>query len=193
MKSEVVTIVKAHVSNCFELDLPPFIVYHNLFHTEEVVSHCEQLSRHYALPERDRLLLLTAAWFHDIGQLYTAPENHEEKSAEMMRRFLAKDCTEAELSAMEAVILATKVSTEPDTLPTCIIRDADTYHFGTKHFFVTDILVRKEMELRTGQTFPDWKQRSLQLLKSHRFYTTYCQEHLEPGKQENIAILEAEL
>jgi hypothetical protein len=192
-KGKMVNIVKAYVSNCYGLDSPTFLIYHNLLHTEEVVAHCQRLSRHYSINKEDECHLLVAAWFHDIGHIYTMPEKHEEKSVEIMRSFLAEDCSSTELSIIDNIILATKSSVDPSSLLEFIIRDAHTYHFGTKQFFITDMLVKKETELRTGKFFPDWKKYSLEVLKSHQFYTSYCKVHLEAGKQNNIDILESKI
>jgi predicted metal-dependent HD superfamily phosphohydrolase len=189
-KIPTVASIQAYVSECYQKDAPDFLFYHNLDHTESVVAHCLDLANHYCLNENDKNNLLMAAWFHDVGHLYTIPQGHEEKSVEVMRSFINGNMPAEELAAIEEIILATKTSVQPTSLLECIIRDADSYHFGTKQFFTTDVLVRKEMELRTGLAFPFWHQHSVELLKSHRFYTSYCQQHLKAGKRENIRILE---
>jgi predicted metal-dependent HD superfamily phosphohydrolase len=192
MEIPTVASIQAYVSDCYQVDAPEFLAYHNLAHTESVVAHCLELANHYHLNENDKNNLLIAAWFHDVGHLYTIPQGHEEKSVEIMQTFLHEKFPAGDLAAIERLILATKISVRPTSLLECIIRDADTYHFGTKEFFTTDALVRREMELRTGLSFPFWHQHSVELLKSHQFYTSYCQQHLEAGKQENIRILEAQ-
>ena len=66
----------------------------------------------------------------------------------------------------------------------------DTYHFGTAEFKRSDDLV-KEIELVTGSIPEHWIERSIAMLKNHRFHTSYCTERLEPGKMRNIAWLES--
>lgn len=192
MNKATLALIKAYVSNCYEADTPDLLAYHNLAHAEVVVAHCRALAKYYSLSEIDEINLRIAAWFHDVGHLYTTPENHEEKSVEIMRSFLSENFPREALTAVDQLILATKVSVQPKSLLEDIIRDADTYHFGTKQFFTTDVLVKREMELRTGLSFPEWGKHSLELLKSHQFYTSYCQEHLNVGKQDNISVLEAQ-
>lgn len=191
MKKVLLALVRAYVSDCYEMYAPDVLVYHNLAHTEDVVNHCRELAKYYCLNEKDETRLLAAAWFHDIGQIYTTPEKHEEESIEIMRSFLNENSTTEDISIIGQLILATRMTAQPITMQEKIIRDADTYHFGTKKFFTTDALVKREMEWRTGHSFPDWNKRSLELLKSHRFYTSYCRKNLQAGKKENIAILEA--
>ncbi len=40
--------------------------YHNLRHTESVVSHCKQIGHHYQLNERDYFVVVASAWLHDL-------------------------------------------------------------------------------------------------------------------------------
>ena len=48
----------------------------------------------------------------------------------------------------EKLILATKLSTVPQGLIQEIIKDADTYHFGTPQFKKIDKLMKEEMMIR---------------------------------------------
>ena len=191
MSEEILQKVESYVSRCFELDSPDFLSYHNLQHTREVVVHAKEIGDHYRLAEERMFILLAAAWFHDLGFLYTTPEKHEEKSSELMRVFLAPYCPEYILSAIEGLIFATRYPTTPTRFLEEMICDADTFHFGTSYFLITDDRVKKEMEGRTGGEMQNWKNQSLLLLRAHRFYTSYCRQLLDKGKMENIRILES--
>ncbi len=193
MTKELVSKIAAYVSKCFASDAPAYLKYHNLEHTKDVVGHCQEIATYYEVNIEDSLVLLSAAWFHDIGYLYTTPANHEEKSVEIMRSFLNKESSTDDLTEIEKMILATKQSIHPNSLSAAILCDADTYHFGTKKFFITDDAVRRETELREGRKFDDWREQTIQLLKGHQFYTSYCQERLNEGKWQNISILESQV
>ena len=78
--------VENHVVGLFEKNPNPNLVYHNLKHTKAVVSKTKQIAGHYDLSEKDMLVVYVAAWFHDTGYIFTEPQWHEEKSAELMRR-----------------------------------------------------------------------------------------------------------
>src|SRR5262245_37296866 len=43
------------------------LVYHDLVHTQDVVSAVTQIANHYHLNDNDFFIVLTAAWFHDTG------------------------------------------------------------------------------------------------------------------------------
>ena len=95
---------------------------------------------------------------------------------------------------IEQAILATKLSTPPSGLVQEIIKDADTYHFGTPELKKMDKLMKNEMVLRNqGTIVTDWKKNTLFLLESHRFYTSYCKDLLDAGKQKNMAKLKKKL
>jgi HD superfamily phosphodiesterase len=166
--------------------------YHNLVHTRKVVEHAKEIALFYSCSEQDMCMISVAAWFHDIGQLYGEMEGHEEKSVVIMSNYLKSNDAPVDLITQVAdCIMATRYGSDPQALHEKIICDADTYHFGTAFFRETEFLVKKEMEIRTGQSFPQWHKKSLALLKNHVFYTEYCQLLLRTGKQENIEWLES--
>ncbi len=165
--------------------------YHNLKHTQAVVSHAKEIASFYSLNEVDTCIISLAAWFHDIGQLTGDMEGHEERSISIMNDCLRKTNAPPEiLESAARCILATKHGSHAETLNEKIVFDADTYHFGTALFRQTEFLVKREVEMRTGREFPDWHAKSLHLLKTHSFYTDYCRRLLQAGKEENIAWLE---
>jgi predicted metal-dependent HD superfamily phosphohydrolase len=164
------------------------LLYHNLDHTRNVVDKANEIAAHYELSERDITVLNIAAWFHDTGHLFTDPISHEEKSVELMKEWIAGKNGYGDLSGeIEGVIFATKFSTQPASLVQQIIKDADTYHLGQPEFKKIDKQLKKEMELRKVDTMlMDWRGNTLKLLESHQYYTSYCKNLLDPGKQKNI-------
>ncbi len=160
--------------------------YHNLTHTQNVVTHVFEIASHYEISEKEVAQLGLAAWFHDVGHLYTLPEEHEQKSVEIMKAFMEKhNESGAFINEVADIIMATVRTNQPTTLLQQIIRDADSYHFGTKEFKDTNKQVKKEYELR-GLPIDDWDTHTLESLKQHRFFTSYCIEILDSGKEENM-------
>lgn len=191
MKNNDKQIVKQAEERVIELyDSIPHenLLYHSIDHARQVVQRANEIAAHYELSERDITVLNIAAWFHDTGHLYTSPTDHEQKSIELMRQWLADKGDYAELAdEIEQAILATKLSTQPVGLTQEIIKDADTYHFGLPEFKKVDKLMKKEMEMRNLNTMVmDWKRNTLSLLETHQYYTSYCKELLDMGKQKNI-------
>jgi predicted metal-dependent HD superfamily phosphohydrolase len=164
------------------------LVFHNLEHTESVVERAQEIASHYQLPDKELLELSIAAWFHDTGHLVVDPSGHEQKSVELMEAFLKSRTDDEELiNNVAGLIRITKFPPTPQSLPEMIICDADTYHFGLDDFKQTNKAMKKELVLRNMNTMVlDWERNSLELLKKHQFFTAYCIDLLQNGKEKNI-------
>src|ERR1041385_1685628 len=126
MANNIYKLVEGHVTTLFEANKKPRLFYHTLEHTQETVKRAEEIAAHYKLSEKEMLAIYISAWFHDTGRIFTGPENHEEKSVELVKSFMQINCPEAELiQLVEGCILATKPSVHPATLLQQIITDAD--------------------------------------------------------------------
>lgn len=177
-----------YVTDLFNNNKNPDLVFHNLEHTVQVVERTKEIAGHYYLSENDMLAVYIAAWFHDTGYLFTDPAHHEEKSVEQMQEFMKIHAPDEKLEAtIEACILATRPPRQHDSLLKEIICDADTYHLGTKEFKDADKKVWEEYNLN-GTTLheKEWITKTIELLNAHQFYTKYCIDLLEKGKQKNI-------
>ena len=73
--------IPVYVSAIFGEHIKPAFIYHNLDHTKHVVERTLEIATYYRLSANERFILLAAAWFHDTGQLFTGPENHEQQTA----------------------------------------------------------------------------------------------------------------
>lgn len=164
------------------------LVFHNLEHTENVVERVREIASHYQLPDKELLELSIAAWFHDTGHLMADPAGHEEKSVQLMEAFLKSRTDDEELiNNIAKLIRITKFPPVPQSLTEMIICDADTYHFGLGDFKQTNKAMKKELVLRNMNTMVmDWEHNSLELLEKHQFYTAYCIDLLQKGKEKNI-------
>ena len=194
MANNIYKLVQEHVSDLFEANKKQKLFYHTLEHTQETVKRAEEIAAHYKLSEKEMLAIYIAAWFHDTGRIFTGPENHEEKSVELMKSFMHINYPDAELiQLVEGCILATKQSVTPANLLQQIITDADTYHLGTKEFKRTNKLVRKEVLMEGKTTKDEFDIKTLEFLEKHKYYTSYCIELLNEGKKENTEKLRAKI
>ena len=173
------------------------LIYHNLEHTKNVVERSKEIAAHYDLNEQQTLVLYIAAWFHDVGHLYTKGLNgHEEKSVELMKKFMHENnADDGELiNKIESCIMATKLPRNPHDLVEEIICDADTYHFGTKEFKTTNKQMREEYILREHVIDKEeWDDGAINMLNNHQFYTTYAKDELDDKKKKNIRKLKKKL
>jgi predicted metal-dependent HD superfamily phosphohydrolase len=185
---DILKQVEQYVTGLYESSGHNNVVYHSIDHTRTVVDRVNEIAAHYELTEKEIIVLNIAAWFHDTGHLFENPALHEVKSVELMKTWLeGKDIYAALADEIAVVILSTRIDARPNTLLEQIIKDADTYHFGTKDFREMDKLMKKEMKQRNLNTIVmDWEKNTLALLENHQFYTEYCKSHLEKRKQKNI-------
>ncbi|MET0394867.1 MAG: Pycsar system effector family protein [Chitinophagaceae bacterium] len=188
IETDVLKQAEQYVTGLYESSGQANLVYHTIDHTRTVVEHVNEIAAHYDLSEKEVVILNIAAWFHDTGHLFENPATHEEKSVELVRAWLGERDMYTHLSEdIAKVIMATRIDAQPENLSQQIIKDADTYHLGTKDFKEMDKLMRKEMKLRNLNTIVmDWDKNTLALLEHHRFYTEYCQQHLDQRKQKNM-------
>jgi len=80
--------IEQHVTSLFDKAQVENIYYHTLHHTQQVVARAKEIAAHYNLSETEILTVYLAAWFHDTGYLFVTAEEHEAKSAAIMRSFM---------------------------------------------------------------------------------------------------------
>ena len=177
------------VTEMFEEYHPPMLVFHDLRHTKAVVSKTNEIAGHYQLSEKEMLIVFIAAWFHDTGYLFVSPEQHEEKSVAIMKDFVKRfDLPENSVEEIAGCIMATKHPRNPDGILQEIICDADTYQFGSKEFKNTNRLAFEELQ----KTKPgilnkaSFDTGTIEMLKEHKFYTSYAKDQLNDTKKANM-------
>ncbi|HMK02728.1 MAG TPA: Pycsar system effector family protein [Ferruginibacter sp.] len=177
-----------YVTDLFNDNMHPALIFHNLEHTKTVVNRTKEIAGHYYLSEKDMLAVYVAAWFHDTGYLFTDPQHHEEKSVELMKTFMHEKSEDGELvDKIEECVMATRTPHQHENLLQQILCDADTYHLGTKEFKDTNKKVWEEYtQSGTVLSEKEWALKTMELLKAHRYYTKYCKDLLEDRKQKNM-------
>jgi len=181
-----------YITSLFHLNPDERLLYHNFEHTRKVAARANEIALFYKLDDEKLFIITTSAWFHDIGYLFTGPEGHEQEGVRLMEEFIPRIISKPTLTEEIArCIIATKRSAYPVSVSEKIICDADTYHFGTPEFKQTDPLIKKEIELWLGSVQTGWISNSIKMLRNHQFYTSYCIERLDEGKERNIAWLQS--
>ncbi|SOD79876.1 Pycsar system effector family protein [Spirosoma fluviale] len=189
MTAKLIPQIEAHVVTEFSDHSRPDLTYHTLAHTQGVVHAAEQLANHYKLDETQELVVLAAAWFHDIGYLSGPPEDHEERSASLASDFLTElGVSIGVIEQVKGCILATKLPQSPRNRLEEILCDADMYHLASDDYKDKQKLLRKEKENLTGVAISgsDWRQKNIALLETHQYFTKYARNHLEEGRANNL-------
>jgi predicted metal-dependent HD superfamily phosphohydrolase len=157
------------------------------------VNAAIEIANHYRLSDLDYFIVVTAAWFHDIGY-YTDPARHEEKGAEEAAVFLKrKGVDETTIQTVAQCIRATRLPQSPETLLEKIVADADLFHLGTSKFLETNKQIRKEfIALHNIDLSKDeWRNKTIRLLETHQYHTDYCRLLLNDTKAKHLEKLKA--
>lgn len=194
--ADIVQKASAHVRQIFSDADTKALYFHNYEHTEDVVKHVLEIGQRESVSAEEQQILQVAAWFHDVGHLNGAMQDHEQRSVEAVKKFFAEEGIEDEVFIQRVCdcIMATRMPQVPSDKLGEIMCDADVYHFGTPQFRKTNKRVRKELKARGYPAMAtDWTSRSLKLLQSQQFFTPYSRQKLETGKDENIRWLQKKL
>ncbi len=187
---------KDYVEILFKDKLSSVYFYHNFIHTTYTVNKAEEIMKNTPVSTEDQEKVLLALWFHDTGYIECAL-NHEEKGVEIMKDFLQKEnYPENEIAEITKLILATKITYEPQNLLEQIVKDADCSHFASHDYNDISDALRKEWELTNVRCFSndEWNAGNLEMLKNkHQYYTEYAKTNWQPLKEKNIKKIEKKL
>ena len=193
--SDLLEKASEYASGIISEKLPKGIVYHNLDHTKEVVTTAEEIGKNSGLSSDDMEMLLIAAWFHDSGITETY-NNHEEKSAQIAREFLAiNKYPDEKINTVSNLIIVTKIPQNPKNLLEEIICDADISHIGRKGFNTRSQLLRAEWETLQNKKITDfeWLKSNIEFVAGNKFRTRYAKQNFEKQRLKNLDKLQKKL
>jgi predicted metal-dependent HD superfamily phosphohydrolase len=178
-------------------ELAPDLCYHSYHHTEIVIADTLALAQAEQLNDRDRLLLLIAASFHDAGFLRDR-EQHERCGASMAIEAMrvAGGFESAEIALVETCILDTRIDPsqpqlrQPRARISPVLLDADMANLGRPDFADKTELIRRERKLHAGPQFDEWV---YDMLLRHIWYTPSADKQWRSGKDRNIEQLRLRL
>ena len=191
-QEQLLATARNYVTEIFTKQVKTEFVFHNLEHTEDVVEACSYMADHFELSDDDRFTVLLAAWFHDTGYASGEAAGHEERSVSTVTNFLTQQGQEEDLiEKVASCIRATKMPQSPLTLLEKILCDADLYHLAADDYKARNQLLRQEQMylLKTKIAKKDWRRNNIQFLESHKYFTDYGQQRLEPKKLRNLLTL----
>ncbi len=188
---EYLEIIKNFVLKIFTEQNFKNFSYHNLEHTLSVVNNAAIIGKNSNFNEIQMFILLSAAWFHDVGYI-DSPNEHEERS-----KIIAKDLLESLNLDNEIVtnilccIEATKMPQHPSEILSNALCDADLAHISQENFFEKSLLIRDEM-INIFHRCVDIKtywEETLRIFENHQYHTEYGKNVLNIGKEKNLIIL----
>ncbi len=171
--------------------LSPQYLYHNFYHTSEIVKSCNELGKLAGLSTEELEILELAAWFHDTGFIKGYKE-HEIESMRIAEDFLNKEGYDKEKTAkVLSCIKATSRSEAPKNKLEMLLCDADFSHTGDKDFASKAALLKLEWENFGMHHCSDqeWDKNQLKFLSSVSYYTKEAEELYGAQRLLNIVAL----
>jgi len=172
-------------------ELAPMLRYHCLTHTrDDVAVAAERLADLEGLQGEERLLLLTAAYFHDIGYVERRAD-HETAGMRIAQEVLPRfGYSEEQVQAISQMLLATQLPQAPLTLAEQILADADLDVLGRDDYWARSRELRAEWEFFGLQVSDDeWYRSQLDFLSQHRYFTASARRLRQTTKQQHMARL----
>ena len=177
-----------YVLDRLEHELSPGLTYHCLGHTQnEVVPAADRLATLEKVGDEDRLLLLTGAYFHDLGFIRQR-QDHELISIQLAEQTLPVfGYSDAHIAVVRGIIQATRLPQSPITLLERIMADADLDDLGHENFWKRSNDLRQELDYY-GIKFTDeeWYTYQLRLMQSHKYFTDSERELRDTTKQQHM-------
>lgn len=177
------------VNDLFLNKVSKSIRFHSIEHTMDVVSASMKMAEFYQLAEEDRLILSLAAWFHDTGYSSGKADDHEAVSLEIATDFLKSHNADPILvHRVTSAIAATRLPQTPNNHLEQILCDADLFHLGTDEFKEKSRLLRQEFKTfsKIEISKKQWRKQNIIFLESHKYFTTYGREKLQPEKERHL-------
>lgn len=173
-------------------ELSEQLVYHGLHHTLDVLKMATELCDHEGVGEHDRILVKTAALFHDAGFIKNKHSGHEAEGCILVWESLPQYGYKPEdIECICGMIMSTKIPQSPKTLLEEILCDADLDYLGRDDFFAIGETLFEELQtydlIGNEQA---WNRLQVSFLNAHQFYTRTNKALREPVKRRYLEDLQ---
>ncbi len=181
--------VKQYVLHRLEKELPATLTYHGRVHTfQEVVPAADLIATLEKISDEERLLVLTAAYFHDLGFIYIR-DGHEAISIKIAEQTLpGMGYSEEQIGVIRGIIQATCLPQSPTNLLEMIMADADLDYLGHEDFWKRSNDFRTELEnYGTRFTEQEWFKFQLNFMQTHKYFTPSARHLRDDRKRDHLA------
>ena len=173
-------------------ELAPDLTYHGVHHTrDDVLPAAERSAAESELDEEERLLLCTAALYHDTGYLEQYFRNELIAVRVAQETLPGFGYSPEQIESIGEIIMATRMPQAPDSCLQELMCDADLDSLGREDFLLTSHNLRQElMSHGIEMILSDWYKEQLEFLQTHSYFTPAAQSLRNDGKEDNIQRLE---
>lgn len=181
---------RQYAEDRLERELSPDLLYHSLTHTrDEVVPAAQRLAGLEGIQGVSLKLLLTAAWFHDIGYVEST-HFHELISARIAAQILPSfGYTARQVEIVRWAILATALPQSPQNLLEQVLTDADLDVLGHDGDFMPRNRDLRSELANLGRKFTDieWYTNQVRFMTNHAYFTKSARSLRNAQKSLNLA------
>ena len=176
---------KKYILTRLENEFKPNLYYHGIHHTMDVYEASIKIAELENLSQEEKIIINTAALFHDSGFIYQY-ENNEELAVTLTKEILPKfKYNEKQVNAIGNIILTTRITARPQTLLEKIMCDADYDYLGRDDFFkIAETLYKELHEYDHKFSLEEWNEIQVKFLKKHQYYTESSLTLRRPKKLE---------
>ncbi|MCB9361175.1 MAG: HD domain-containing protein [Flavobacteriales bacterium] len=176
---------KKYILTRLENELKPNLYYHGIHHTLDVYEASIKIAELENLSQEEKVLVNTAALYHDSGFIYQY-ENNEEVAVKLTQLVLPKfGYNEKQIKTIGEIILTTRIKARPQTLLEKIMCDADYDYLGRDDFYkIAETLFRELNEYDHKFSPEEWNEVQVKFLKKHEYYTESSLTLRRPKKLE---------
>lgn len=183
---------KNFILNKLQTELPEGLSYHGLHHTKDVLRIATSLCAAEGVKGKQVKLIKTAALLHDAGFVKNQHSGHEHQGCIIAENVLPQfGYTAEDIDHICKMIMATKIPQSPDSLPECILCDADLDYLGRPDFY--QIAHSLFEELARYNLIGDenaWNRVQISFLSVHSYHTKTNRRLREPVKRAYLEELE---
>jgi len=187
--------LRTHIINQLKSLLPNYLSYHDLPHTIDVEKAVIRYANLEGVSDDDKLLLKTAALFHDAGFILQYHKNEDIAIGMVNTSLPGYGYSLEQIEKITQIINSTKRSVEPATLLEKIMCDADHDYLGRPEYHIVAKKLREELAYNK-QTFTEkeWILFQLEFLENqHQYYTETANNIRLISKNSRITELKKQL
>jgi len=169
-------------------ELKPNLTYHSIEHTMDVLNAATHLADLEKVGEHDRIILETAALFHDSGMLRTYI-GHEDASVDITKEILPEFGYDAkDIDLICEMIITTKLPQSASNFLEQILCDSDLDYLGREDFFMIAHQLKYEWNILNIRptTLREWYELQILFLENHSFFTESSRKLRDEGKAANL-------
>lgn len=183
---------KQFILNKLRNELPDQLGYHGLHHTMDVLKMAAELCESEGVSQHERVLVKTAALFHDAGFVKNKHAGHEAEGCRLVMESLPQFGYQPEdIDCICRMIMSTKIPQSPTNLLEQILCDADLDYLGRDDFFsIGDSLFRELQAYNLIGDEQTWNRLQVSFLSAHRFHTDTNKTLREPVKRRYLEELQ---